>query len=263
MARSFACFHIAYGKHSTWRWIVMQSHTPESQVYMLEHTTPLKRETHVACIYANNRIAMFIDGRPVTADLAFSRASDAVKKFPNRMQVSLTNVYPQGGTVIGNCFSGYSQRPHPRPPRPRPRRDMQNSLHPRKRLDSDKHTLALFRFEQETGTWLKDESPQNHYGEIHGAKWIPLNKAPADPPPIHTSEPPGERRTSLAEPDRKRFRNFDTSRDEARPVDSRRAPVSQYCRTCGQRTRRRPQSHRVFPGVNATCPASYRLCSSF
>ncbi|MBI5759727.1 MAG: protein kinase [Planctomycetales bacterium] len=46
---------------------------------------------------------------------------------------------------------------------------------PAMRLESDRDTLALYHFDEGTGSELKDASGNNHHGKIVGAKWVKVD----------------------------------------------------------------------------------------
>lgn len=58
-----------------------------------------------------------------------------------------------------------------------------DDFQPETRYGTDQHTLALYHFDEGTGTVLKDSSGNNHHGEIRGAKWIH-----PDPLPVEDNE---------------------------------------------------------------------------
>ncbi len=55
---------------------------------------------------------------------------------------------------------------------------------PSERLQADEHTLALYHFDEGTGSELKDSSGNGHHGKIVGAKWVRLSEgSPAEVTP--------------------------------------------------------------------------------
>lgn len=123
---------------------------------------------HVATVWDGDHLILFIDGHPVGAmethlvprmnDLPPFSLIGAMLGFDGR---SLTVINHFNGIIDEVRISNVAR--------------YSEDFKPEKRFEPDEHTLALYHFDEGSGTVLKDSTDNGHNGAVHGAKWVPVD----------------------------------------------------------------------------------------
>jgi hypothetical protein len=118
--------------------------------------------THVAAVYDGNEVRLYVDGkREASAPLTEGLTDEWGKHLCLGAAVSLDGPPPfnfYSGVIDEVRISNIAR--------------YDKDFTPQKRFEPDKHTLALYHFDEGQGDVLVDSSGHGHHGKIHGAKWV-------------------------------------------------------------------------------------------
>jgi serine/threonine protein kinase/formylglycine-generating enzyme required for sulfatase activity len=162
------------------RWWASANEAQGPQFYFSDHPIALHRRTHVALVYQENALWMFLDGQLQGTPLPVPLSPRTVGFQP------LPCVYSsRPDRSNGNGFTGdidevrLSQVARYKAP-----------FTPSDRFDSDPQTLLLYHFDEGQGNRLTDSSGKESHGRIVGAAWVsvpatgPSSRASQSLPPI-------------------------------------------------------------------------------
>lgn len=145
----------------------LQTRTEKTDFLISQRSAPLEAEawTHVAGILDGQSLTLFVNG---------------VKQFTKPLDSPLLD-----GSRIGSPFAFWGDGPeggrhrfHGLVGEARLSRSIRytEDFTPPRHFASDADTLALYRFDEGTGTIAKDSSGHNHHGRIVGAKWARVDE---------------------------------------------------------------------------------------
>jgi len=136
----------------------------------IDLTVPRRRFVHLAGVWTGKEFNLFVDGRGKTS----------VGQRPMTP--------PPTSSLLGNHFR---KRPPGQPSNAfiGEMREVRISktvrytknFTPQTHFQPDKHTLALYHFDEGRGDVLKDSSGNGHHGKIHGATWVNADGPPSKP----------------------------------------------------------------------------------
>ncbi len=129
-------------------------HTKQS-TFAASSTVLLKQKTHLACTWDGSKVDLFVDGKRAVARPDRKRQSWDVGEF---FIGGMNNEISLDGIIDEVRISNIAR--------------YDKDFTPTKRFSADKNTLALYHFDEGTGTVLKDSSGNGHDGKIVGAKWV-------------------------------------------------------------------------------------------
>jgi hypothetical protein len=118
------------------------------------------RKAHVAGVYANKTVRLFVDGKLVGEKIWDPPTHH---KVPFQLGISFNGLLSE---VRISKVARYEK-----------------DFMPRGRHEPDADTLALYHFDEGQGDLLKDSSGNNHHGKIVGAKWVNADGTPIAPRP--------------------------------------------------------------------------------
>lgn len=163
------------------RWLFsVGDHLAYRRAFGSENIQP--RGVHLAGVFDGTQLNLFVDGQPAGRDTVQLPLSHSDLPF-------VIGAHPLDQSKMTNFFVGVIDEV-----RLSSVARYRESFVPLKQLKTDEHTLALFHFNEGTGSVLRDSSGNSHHGKIIGAEWVRIGDRldaltmPATEPP-----PPAER----------------------------------------------------------------------
>ena len=121
---------------------------------------------HIAAVYDGVDATVFVNGE---------KTSEATERISGEVR-SRNRGYPVSNSIILGWLGGdFRQKPFDgiiREVRISNSARYTKDFAPAKRFENDAHTLALYYFDEGSGTSLRDSSGNGHSGKIVGAKWV-------------------------------------------------------------------------------------------
>jgi len=124
---------------------------------------------HLAAVSRKGTIQLFVDGKPMKA----GQFPENVKSGLGERIISLGDKFV--GAIRQVKISKTAQ--------------YENLFEPPQQFSSDANTVALYKFDEGTGSVLKDSSGNGHDGKIEGAKWVRESPLPASHATPSTANP--------------------------------------------------------------------------